>query len=476
MTSVRRRGWLVRRALLAADLAGLFVAFVVAQMIEARAAAGGFAPSFEMNLFLLSLPAWVVIAKLYGLYDRDEERTDYSTVDDVVGVFHLVTVCTWVFFAAAKATGFADLDIARLLWFWVLAVAAVTVSRASARAIVRRHVNYLQNTIIVGAGDVGQLIAKKLLQHPEYGINLVGFVDRDPKAQRQDLEHLALLGVPERLPQLIEMLDVERVVIAFSGDSHEETLELIRRLRDYDVQIDIVPRFFDIVGSGFALHSVEGVPLIGLPPLRLARSSRMIKRSVDLLGSIVALALLAPLFAIVAIAIKLDTRGPVFFRQVRMGVGDRTFRIWKFRTMSVDADARKAEVTHLNQHAQNGGDPRMFKIPDDPRVTRVGRLLRSTSIDELPQLFNVLGGDMSLVGPRPLILDEDRYVQDWARRRLDLKPGMTGLWQVLGRSDIPFEEMVKLDYLYVTGWSLRNDLQLIGRTIPAVLGRRKGSY
>jgi lipopolysaccharide/colanic/teichoic acid biosynthesis glycosyltransferase len=144
--------------------------------------------------------------------------------------------------------------------------------------------------------------------------------------------------------------------------------------------------------------------------------------------------------------------------------------------MSVDADARKAEVTHLNQHAQNGGDPRMFKIPDDPRVTRVGHVLRRTSIDELPQIFNVLVGQMSLVGPRPLILDEDQYVQDWARRRLDLKPGMTGLWQVLGRSDIPFDEMVKLDYRYVTSWSLRNDLQLIGRTIPAVLGRRKGSY
>jgi exopolysaccharide biosynthesis polyprenyl glycosylphosphotransferase len=284
-----------------------------------------------------------------------------------------------------------------------------------------------------------------------------------------------VLGPPEHLPSIVQMFDVERVVVAFSSDSHEETIELIRELKDLDVQIDIVPRFFDVFGSGIAVHSVEGVPLIGLPPLRLARSSRLVKRALDVIGSAAALVLLGPVFLVAALAIKLDSRGPVFFRQVRMGSGDRTFRIWKFRTMSVDADARKHEVAHLNAHARNG-DARMFKIPDDPRVTRVGRVLRCTSIDELPQLFNVLAGQMSLVGPRPLILDEDQHVHDWGRRRLDLKPGMTGLWQVLGRSDIPFEEMLKLDYLYVTAWSLRNDLQLIGRTIPAVLGRRKGSY
>jgi lipopolysaccharide/colanic/teichoic acid biosynthesis glycosyltransferase len=163
----------------------------------------------------------------------------------------------------------------------------------------------------------------------------------------------------------------------------------------------------------------------------------------------------------------------VFFRQVRMGYGNRTFRIWKFRTMTPDADERKGEVVHLNKHL--AADARMFKIPDDPRVTRLGRVLRKTSIDELPQLFNVLLGQMSLVGPRPLILAEDRHVQDWARKRLDLKPGITGLWQVLGRSDIPFDEMVKLDYMYVTGWSLKTDLQLVARTIPAVVGRRNGA-
>jgi lipopolysaccharide/colanic/teichoic acid biosynthesis glycosyltransferase len=178
---------------------------------------------------------------------------------------------------------------------------------------------------------------------------------------------------------------------------------------------------------------------------------------------------LAPLLAAIALAIRLDSKGPVFFRQVRMGRGG-TFRIWKFRTMIADADERKHEVAHLNKHLANGGDPRMFKITNDPRVTRVGAFLRRYSLDELPQLFNVVTGEMSLVGPRPLILDEDQYIDSWGRQRLDLKPGITGQWQVLGRTEIPFEEMVKLDYLYVTSWSLFTDLKLILRTVPVLVG------
>jgi lipopolysaccharide/colanic/teichoic acid biosynthesis glycosyltransferase len=176
---------------------------------------------------------------------------------------------------------------------------------------------------------------------------------------------------------------------------------------------------------------------------------------------------LSPLFVLVALLIKRDSRGPVFFRQVRMGAGGQTFRIFKFRTMVADADQRKQDVAHLNKHLHF--DARMFKIDTDPRVTRIGRWLRKFSVDELPQLINVLSGEMTLIGPRPLILEEHRFVDSWALRRLDLKPGMTGLWQVLGRSDIPFEEMVKLDYLYVSTWSLQRDLGLLLRTIPAVL-------
>jgi len=198
----------------------------------------------------------------------------------------------------------------------------------------------------------------------------------------------------------------------------------------------------------------------------------LLKRTFDILVSLTALILLAPLFAALAVVIKLDSRGPVFFKQTRMGANDETFAMLKFRTMVADADARKHEVAHLNKHLQPGGDARMFKVPNDPRVTRVGRVLRKYSIDELPQLLNVLKGEMSLVGPRPLILDEDQHVRDWARKRGGLQPGITGPWQVLGRANIPFQEMVTLDYFYVTSWSMLNDLKLLLQTVPAVARTR----
>jgi exopolysaccharide biosynthesis polyprenyl glycosylphosphotransferase len=470
---VRGRGWLVRRMLLTADLAGLVAALVLAEwLVNRHNSVGVLGTRDEVFAFLLSLPAWVVIAKLYGLYDRDEERTDYSTADDFTGVFHMVTVCTFLFWACSYVTKAAHPTPPKLLIFWATATALITVGRAGARSLARRNIAYLQNTVIVGAGDVGQLVAKKLLSHPEYGINLVGFIDAQPKERREDLDHLALLGDVDRLPAIVRLFDVERVIVAFSNDSHQETVDLIRELKELDVQVDVIPRLFELVGPGIAIHTVEGLPLLGLPPFRLSRSSRLLKRTADIGLTLTALVLSAPLFLAIAIAIRVSSAGPVFFRQVRMGAGDTPFRIFKFRTMIVDADARKAEVAHLNQHLGPGGDPRMFKIPDDPRVTRVGRFIRRYSLDELPQLFNVLLGQMSFVGPRPLILDEDRYVASWGRQRLNLRPGITGPWQVLGRNGIPFEEMVKLDYLYVTSWSLFADIKLMARTIPVLLRGR----
>jgi exopolysaccharide biosynthesis polyprenyl glycosylphosphotransferase len=475
-TALLRRGWLMRRALLLADVLGLTGAFFLAQtLFGPEAGVDHVSNAAETLLFVAALPVLVVLAKIYGLYERDEERTDHTTVDDIVGVFHLVTVFVWVFFIATNITQAADPPFARVVAFWGLAVLMMTGARAGARASVRRSVAYLQNTIIVGAGDVGQLTARKLLAHPEYGINLVGFVDNQPKERRDDLRHLTLLGSPDRLPELIRLLDVERVIVAFSNDSHEDTLNLIRSIKDYDVQIDIVPRLFEVVGTKVGIHTVEGMPLVGLPPLRLSRSSRIIKRAMDVTISALGLIALSPLFVAVAILIKLDSRGPVFFRQVRMGERDRTFRIYKFRTMSADAEAQKHDLVHLNMHLKPGGDSRMFKIPDDPRITRIGAILRRSSIDELPQLINVFKGEMSLVGARPLILSEDQQVEDWARKRLDLRPGITGLWQVLGRSEIPFDEMTKLDYLYVTNWSLGEDFRLILRTLPALL-RKRNAY
>ncbi len=469
------RGWLVRRALLAADLVGLTAALLIVEFVLPfrQPRVGRIDQLLEVSLFLLSLPVWVVMAKLYGLYDRDEERTDHSTADDFTDVFHMVTVGTWVVYIVLRLSGLADPSLAKVATFWVVAVGLVAASRAVARAYCRRQVAYLQNTVIVGAGDVGQTVARKFLNHPEYGINLVGFVDDQPKERRADLDDLTVLGAPLDLREIVKALDVDRVVFAFSNEPHAATIDLIRSLKNLDVQIDIVPRLFDVVGPGIGFHTVEGLPMLGISPPRLSRSSRLLKRCLDVVVSVVGLVVLAPVLLVVAVTIKVDSSGPVFFRQVRMGRRGQQFRIWKFRTMAVDAEQRKPALAHLNKHARNGGDPRMFKIHNDPRITRVGAFLRRYSLDELPQLLNVLRGEMSLVGPRPLILDEDRHVHEWGRERLNLKPGVTGPWQVLGRSSIPFEEMVRLDYLYVTGWSLFRDAGLIVRTVPAVVRGRK---
>ena len=470
-----RRGWVVRRLLLAADLAGLLCAFAATELffLGKGGSIDGLSASFETVVFIATLPAWVVGAKLYGLYDRDSQNADHTTVDEFPSIFHFVTVAVWLFFAGSWITGLTNPSQPKLATFWLFAIGGITGFRVTARAVARRRPSYIQNAIIVGAGDVGQLLGRKLQNHSEYGINLVGFVDSAPKERREDLGDLTLLGPLESVPGLVRELEVERVIIAFSNESHAEILDVIRSLKDLEVQIDIVPRLFEVVGPRLNINSVEGLPIVSIPPLRLPRSSRLIKRGLDLVLASAGLILLAPFMALTALLIKIDSSGPVLFTQVRMGANDRSFRMFKFRTMCNGADEQKPALNHLNKHAN--GDSRMFKIPGDPRVTKVGRGLRRFSLDELPQLFNVVKGEMSLVGPRPLVLSEDEFVAAWARRRLSLRPGMTGMWQILGRTDIPFDEMVKLDYIYVTNWTLAGDLKILARTMPAVL-RQQDAY
>ena len=469
----RRRGWIVRRALLAADLAGLSAAFGAALLLFPVPSREGVSANLETALFFATvLPVWVVAARLYGLYDRDEERADHTTTDDLAGVFQLVTLGAWLFVAVSFATGVAHPDLARVIVFWVLAVALVCLFRLAARALARRLPGYVQRTVVVGAGRTGRLVAGKLHQHPEYGIELLGFVDSEPLPSGEGDADIPVLGAPGELPALVPRLGVERVIVAFSQERPEETLELIRALRELDVQVDVVPRFFEVIGENTTLHAVEGLALVGLPPIRLSRSSRLLKRAMDVALAAVALVVLFPLLVLIGVLVRLDSPGPALFRQPRMGAGNRVFEIIKFRTMVADAEARKDEVRHLNAT----GDPRLFKARRDPRVTRLGRTLRRLSLDELPQLVNVLKGEMSLVGPRPLPLDEDANVTDWGRKRLALRPGVTGLWQVLGRSDIPFEEMLRLDYVYVTSWSLWNDVRIILRTLPILAGRSPGAF
>ena len=468
----RSRGWLVKRMLVLADVLGLATAFALTELLAPTANPGQASVLQEVLVFLAIIPAWVLAAKLYGLYDRDEDRADHSTGDELVGVFNAISIGAWILVAIAVATNLIYVSLPRIFLFWVLAITLVCTLRAVARAGCRRLPAYTQRTLIVGTGRVGQRVARQIRIHPEYGLELVGYVEASQHADKDLPSDAPVVGAPDDLPDIVERADVDRVIFAFSGESHDTLLPAVRACRDLPARIDIVPRFFDAMGTGSTVHSLGGMALVGLGPSSLPRSSQFIKRAVDVAISATALVLLAPLLAVIALLIKLDSRGPVHFTQLRMGTRGIPFRMRKFRTMVVGADDVKHEIVHLNHYAVNSGDTRMFKAKDDPRTTRVGRVLRRFSLDELPQLVNVLRGDMSMVGPRPLILDEDQHIADWGRRRLDIKPGITGPWQVLGRNEIPLDEMVTLDYLYVTNWSLMQDLVLMLRTVPAVIRSR----
>lgn len=470
----RGRGWLVRRVLLTADLVGLLVAFAVAE-ISLGALSGGSVRRDVLELavlFVASLPVWVLMAKFYGLYDHDEERTDHSTTDDFGGVFHLVTVGVWVLYAGAWVSGVTTPNLDKTVVFWALAIASVTSARAIGRSLVRRSARYVQNTIIVGAGAVGQLVARKYIQHPEYGIRLVAVVDNEPRVRRDELEGIELCPVDE-LDSLIREREVDRVVIAFSSMPEAETVELVRALRKANVQIDVVPRLFDIVTPNAAMHSVEGLALMGLPPAHISRSSRYVKRTIDLVGASLLLVLTAPLFAYFAWRVRRSSPGPVLFRQARLGQDMKEFTALKFRTMTVgDNDAAHRDYVRTimspDESAKAGG---LYKL-DRPEVTRFGSWLRSTSLDELPQLINIVRGEMSLVGPRPCIEYETQFFAPHHFERFAVPAGLTGLWQVTARAKTTFAEALDMDVAYARGWSLKLDLWILARTPIQVLKRR----
>jgi exopolysaccharide biosynthesis polyprenyl glycosylphosphotransferase len=472
----RRRGWLVRRVLLLADLIGLVAAFIVTQLLLGEATNRIRPDVAELFVFfVISLPGWAVAAKLYGLYDRDEERTDHSTTDDIVGVFHLVTVGAWILFAGAWLTHLTYPNLTKTAVFWALAILFITGGRAIGRGIVRRSSSYLQNAVVVGGGHVGQLIARKYLLHPEYGIRLVGVVDDQPLEQRDELAGVELWRTDELL-ELVQEREVDRVVFAFSHDSHEHTLALIRDLRQLDVQIDLVPRLYEVLPPNVDVHSVEGLPLLSLRPTRMSRSSRLVKRAIDVVVSSLLLIVTLPLFALFAWRIKRDSPGPVFFRQTRLGQDMKEFTALKFRTMTDaghDAEHREYVKSIMSSRAVVG-ETGLYKLERGDAVTKVGRWLRKTSLDELPQLLNILRGDMSLVGPRPCIPYETTLFGPHHFERFLVPAGLTGLWQVTARSRATFVEALDLDVAYARGWSLGLDLRLLART-PLQVFRDRGT-
>ena len=470
----RSRGSVVRRALLVADVLGFVAAFLLTELLFGS---NGPVDSIDVRneylLFLASLPCWIVGAKLYRLYDHDEERADHTTLEDLVGVFHLVTTGVWLVFVVVTLAGLAEPDVGKVVGFWGLCIASVTAARAFARTLCRRSTAYLQNTVVVGAGEIGQLVARKLRFHREYGINLLGFVDDEPRERRPELADVPVLGGPGDLPGLVRELGVDRVVVAFSRDSHEETVGLVRTLKGLDVQVDIVPRLFEAVGPHVKMHAVESLPLVGQPTPKRFPGSRTIKRCADVVGAGLLLLLASPFLAYAAWRIRRESPGPILFRQERIGQRMRPFTFLKFRTMRTDVDT-SVHREYIKQTMSAGaaaGANGLYKLDRDDAVTPFGRFLRRTSLDELPQLWNVVRGDMSLVGPRPCL---DYEIEEFAPHHFErflVPAGVTGLWQVTARAHATFGEALDMDVAYARGWSLGLDLWLLLRTPLAVLRR-----
>jgi exopolysaccharide biosynthesis polyprenyl glycosylphosphotransferase len=319
-------------------------------------------------------------------------------------------------------------------------------------------------TIIVGAGEVGRTIMRTVVARPGLGYRIVGFVDDNPEKGNSNIGRFEGLGPISKLPALVEERDIDEVIITLPWMYHRKIMGVVRACERKNVNVHIVPDLFQMSLSRVDVDDLGGVPLVGVREVGFGQKVRTIKRAIDIVGAALGLTLGAPLLGLIAAAIRLDSPGPIIFRQTRVGANGEHFEMYKFRSMVEDAEEELDELRDLNEV-----DGPIFKMKDDPRVTRVGRILRRTSLDELPQLWNVLRGDMSLVGPRPPLPSEVTEYMEWHKKRLEVRPGVTGLWQVSGRSLVSFDEQCLLDIYYIENWSLWLDFKILLRTIPQVL-------
>lgn len=365
-------------------------------------------------------------------------------------------------------------------WYFVvvlpLGVSLLLVWRWIARKVlVARRARGSLRTRAVIVGDVSRCsrMLSELNRKPELGVEVVGACSRAQSVGAGVGDGVVVLGDYESVTHVMERLDAHLIIVAGATDLPPEALRRLTWEMDPRSRLVVAPAIVDIAGPRISLRPVDGLPLMEVSAPRMDGLKLLIKRVIDVLFAVVLGILLIPLWIVVSIAISVDDHGPVFFFQPRVGLGGSHFKMMKFRSMRTDAEAVLEQLK--DQAGQDAGNGVLFKMKNDPRVTRVGRVLRATSIDELPQLFNVLRGDMSLVGPRPPLPREvEAYEQD-VRRKFLVKPGITGLWQVSGRSSLSWEESVRLDLYYVENWSLTGDLQILFRTVKAVL-KRDGAY
>jgi exopolysaccharide biosynthesis polyprenyl glycosylphosphotransferase len=403
------------------------------------------------------LPVVLLISKVLGLYDRDELVLRKSTLEEAPRLFQLATVFALALAVAQQPLDLGELGGDQLAGLWGTLFVGLIATRVVARGVARRTTEP-ERCLLLGDYDACERARSRSEESQKVNAQVVAQIT----SARIGEEEVPL----EMLAQMVAEHDIQRVIVAPRSTDHGDVLNLVRSVKAMGLNVSVLPRLLEIVGSSVTVDDIEGLRVLGVARFGLTRSSRAIKRIFDLVASVTGLLLVSPLLLVIAMLVKVEARGPVFFRQPRIGKTGDTFGMLKFRSMVDGADDMKDDLRELNQASG------LFKIADDPRITRVGRLLRRSSLDELPQLINVMRGEMSLVGPRPLVDEDDALILGWDRHRLHLTPGMTGPWQVLGSARIPLDEMVKLDYLYVANWSLWGDTKLLIRTVAFVLGRK----
>jgi exopolysaccharide biosynthesis polyprenyl glycosylphosphotransferase len=448
---VARRDAVFRRSLALADLLAAAIAVLLCVTVTGNHAL--------KPLALLALPLVVIAAKIVGIYDRDELLVNKATIDEAPRLLQLATLYALLFSVLQGQFVSGRLGALQVVVLWGALFVFALLARGAGRAFAQA-VAPVERCLFVGTESSAERLRAKLTAAGAHAV-LVGRMSIGDGGDENDIVAAAAM-----LHRVVDELRVHRVVIEPSEPQPQATLDFVREAKGTGARVSLLPRILEVVGSSIEVDDVHGLTLLGVRRFGLSRSSAALKRTFDIVGASVGLVFLAPFFALIALLVRLDSRGPAIYRQTRVGREGRPFVMWKFRTMVEGADELKPALRAFNE--ADG----LFKIAEDPRVTRVGRRLRRYSLDELPQLVNVLRGEMSLVGPRPLVRDDDARITGLDRRRLHLTPGMTGRWQILGSARVPLAEMIKLDYLYVTGWSLWSDVKILLRTVPYVLARR----
>jgi exopolysaccharide biosynthesis polyprenyl glycosylphosphotransferase len=410
---------------------------------------------------LILTASLLLIYYLNGVYSR---RRRQGWIDEVSGITQGALLGIAIMIVAVfylRPFGYSRL-------VFVFALVCIVTLLSSARAAERIWQGYLRRkgiglrrVLVVGEGEIGRAIMQNIVAQPELGLQIVGFVDDEP---RQSLGRFQYLGRCGDVARLVGEQDLDEVLIALPFESHRAISDILIACARTNVRFRIVPDFFELSLNRLDVTDINGIPLIGVRESTLRGGGELIKRALDVAVAVTCLAIGSPLMLIIALAIKLDSPGPIFVEQIRVGRAGRNFKFFKFRSMRERADQELASLLDKNEV-----DGPIFKMKNDPRRTRVGRWIRRFSLDELPQMANVLRGDMSLIGPRPPFPHEVEKYQEWHRRRLEVSPGITGLWQVSGRSELPFDEMALLDIWYIENWSVGLDMKILLRTIPTVL-------